>query len=72
MGILKDQLPQSNLGLKGTTPSQRPGANKASTLHFESSINDNPDIPQQPSSLDLDGKTPTIPGKLPYLNNLPG
>ena len=72
MGILKDQLTGSNLGLKGTTPEQRPGANKASTLHYESSINDNPDITQIPSDLDLNGKLPSVPGKVPYMDNLPG
>lgn len=71
MGILKDQLPQSKLGLKGNTPATRAGAQKTSTMHYQSSINNNPAIPQQPSSLDFDGAQPNIPGKVPYMNNLP-
>ena len=66
MGILKDQLPESELGLKGITPAQRPGANQASTLHYESSINDRPDITQRPSDLDLDGTRPAA-----YMDNPP-
>lgn len=66
MGILKDQLPESNLGLKGRTPAQRPGANQASTLHYESSINNRPAINQKPSDLDLDGTRPTA-----YMDNPP-
>lgn len=66
MGIIDTQLAGSKLGLQGKTPSTRPGAKNDSTLHFQSSINDKPDIEQSPSSLDLDGKTP---GK--YLDNPP-
>jgi len=66
MGILKDQLPESNLGLKGVKPPQRPGANQDSTLHYESSINDRPNITQRPSDLDLNGSKPAA-----YLDNLP-
>jgi hypothetical protein len=57
MGLL-DSLPKSNLGLKGGTPAKIAGANPASTLHFQSSINDKPDIKQSPSKLDLNGVTP--------------
>lgn len=65
-GILNNQLPSSILGLQGQTPSQRAGAKKTSTLHNQSSINNNPNIEQSPSGLDLDGATP---GK--YLDNPP-
>ena len=57
MGILKNQI-GSRHGLKGETPDVRGGALKTSTLHFQSSINDSPDIEQKPSNLDLDGKKP--------------
>jgi hypothetical protein len=65
-GILNNQLPNSVLGLKGQTPPQRPGANRDSTLHNQSSINNQPAIEQSPSSLDLDGTTPDK-----YLDNPP-
>ena len=74
MGLL-DLLPSSNLGLDGITPATIPSANPASTLHFQSSINDQPNITQNPSTLDLNGAKPTISPTgqlLPYLNNLPG
>ena len=73
MGLL-DLLPTSNLGLDGATPTRIPSANPASTLHFQSSINDKPDITQSPSNLDLDGAKPGVSPtgqKLPYLDNLP-
>ena len=79
MGLL-DMLPTSKFGLKGATPPQMPGANKTSTLHYQSSITGNPELAADkpaPSILDLDGKVPTIttaPGstqKLPYINNAP-
>jgi hypothetical protein len=73
MGLL-DLLPTSNLGLDGITPAKIPSANPASTLHFQSSINDKPDIAQSPSNLDLDGGKPAVSPtgqKLPYLDNLP-
>ena len=69
MGLL-DLLPTSNLGLDGTTPGQIPSANPNSTLHYQSSINDNPLLPNgypAPSVLDLDGVTPAR-----YLDNPPG
>jgi len=74
MGLL-DLLPTSNLGLDGITPAQIPSANPASTLHFQSSINDQPNIDQSPSALDLNGVPPTVSPtgqQLPYMSNLPG
>lgn len=74
MGLL-DLLPTSNLGLDGVTPSVIPSANPASTLHFQSSITDVPNIEQSPSALDLNGIKPTISPsgqQLPYLDHLPG
>jgi len=65
MGLL-DSLPKSNLGLKGGTPAKIPSSKKTSTLHFQSSINDQPNIKQNPSILDLDGITPNK-----YLDNPP-
>jgi len=58
MGLL-DLLPDSDLGLRGRTPSRIPSSRSTSTLHFQSSINDEPDIDQSPSELDLDGQTPS-------------
>ena len=58
MGLL-DSLPKSELGLKGSTPNNIPSSKNTSTLHFQSSINDKPDIEQSPSKLDLDGATPS-------------
>lgn len=66
MSILKT-LKDSTLGLKGSTPSKRDGAQKTSTLHFQSSITDNPDILAGQSELSLKGKIPTDN----YLDNLP-
>ena len=74
MGLL-DLLPTSNLGLDGVTPAQIPSANPTSTLHYQSSINDQPNIVQNPSVLDLNGIKPTISPtgqQLPYLDHLPG
>jgi len=65
MGLL-DSLPKSDLGLKGSTPNNIPSSKNTSTLHFQSSLNDSPDIEQSPSKLDLDGATPTK-----YLSNPP-
>lgn len=58
MSDLLNSLGNSPLGLKGNTPATRAGAKKDSTLHFESSINDTPDIKRAPSVLDLNGGTP--------------
>lgn len=74
MGLL-DLLPTSNFGLAGATPAQIPSANPASTLHYQSSINDQPNIDQSPSNLDLNGAPPSVSPTgqgLPYMNNLPG
>ena len=57
MGLL-ESLTKSTLGLQGATPAKIASADPASTLHFQSSINDKPDIEQSPSNLDLDGATP--------------
>jgi hypothetical protein len=69
---LKDQLTNNGSNLTqwdGTTPSQMPGANKQSRLHYEYSINGNPNMSQKPSpsQLDLNGLTPSK-----YTDNLPG
>ena len=53
--------------MKGVTPSQRAGAKPTSTLHFNSSITDEPDILAQQSKLSLKGKKP----ENNYLDNLP-
>ena len=69
MGLL-DLLPSSNLGLQGSTPGQIPSANPNSTLHYQSSINNNPNLAAgfpAPSELDLNGTTPSK-----YLDNPPG
>lgn len=69
MGLL-DLLPSSNLGLDGLTPAQIASANPNSTMHYQSSINNNPNLPAgypSPSNLDLDGVTPPK-----YLDNPPG
>lgn len=52
----------------GTTPSYTPGSNPQSRLHYQYSINGNPAVfsSPQPSTLDLDGKTPPK-----YTDNLP-
>ena len=65
-GILDNQLPNSTLGLQGQTPNVNPGALKSSTLHNQSSLNNEPAIEQSPSGLDLDGLTPDK-----YLDNRP-
>lgn len=72
---LIDLLPNSNLGLQGSTPQRIPSANPASTLHNQSSITDIPNITQNPSELDLGGTPPTTSPtgqQLPYIANLPG
>ena len=61
------KLKDSVLGLKGQTPSIRDGAKNTSTLHYRSSITDNPDILARESQLSLKGETP----KDNYLDNLP-
>lgn len=55
-GILNDQLPASNLGLKGATPGKRAGALETSQLHAQEI---NPTIMKAEHSVhDLDGKVP--------------
>ncbi len=66
-GILNNQLVNSNLGLKGIAPGMNPGADPESTLHRESSLNNNPAIDRPASELDLNGVTPPK-----YSDNLPG
>jgi len=61
------KIKDSVLGLKGSTPDKRDGAQKTSTLHFQSSITDNPDILAGQSELSLKGKKPSDN----YLDNLP-
>lgn len=65
MGLL-NLLPTSNLGYQGQTPQTLPGASNQSTLHYQSSINGNPNISRPPSDLDLNGETPEK-----YTDNLP-
>lgn len=65
MGILKsfkdgDQRATQH-SLKGKDLQPKPGALATSTLHYQSSINNNPAMKikgHSPSSLDLDGKDP--------------
>lgn len=64
---LLTKVKESVLGLKGQTPSVRDGAKKTSTLHFNSSITDSPDILAGESKLSLKGKKPSTN----YLDNLP-
>lgn len=68
---LKDQLSNNGSNLSkhdGATPSTMAGVDPQSALHYEYSINGNPNFPKkpQPSTLDLNGLTPPQ-----YLNNLP-
>jgi hypothetical protein len=77
MGLL-DLLPTSDLGLQGITPGLIPSANPNSTLHYQSSINNDPTLQggyPAPSELDLNGGIPSVSPTgqgLPYLDNLPG
>jgi hypothetical protein len=71
MSIL-GQEKNSILGNQGiTTPTST--EQQISKLHNQYSINGNPNLKDKPSPsrLDLGGVAPEIPGKLPYLNNLP-
>jgi len=68
---LKDKLNNDGSNLtpyNGITPSNMPGVNPQSRLHYEYSINGNPNMAMKPSpsQLDLDGITPPK-----YTNNLP-
>lgn len=63
-GILRNQLPGSNLGLRGNTPAQRAGASPNSQLHAQGQA---PTTVQAGHSVhDLDGSTPEK-----YLDNPP-
>lgn len=64
---LLSKVKESALSLKGQTPTQRAGALKTSSLHYNSSITDNPDILAQQSRLSLKGKKPANN----YIDNLP-
>ena len=69
---LKDKLAVDGSNLtqfNGSTPGIMGGANPQSRLHYEYSINGNPNMAQKPnpSQLDLDGLTPPK-----YTDNLPG
>tara|TARA_R100001509_G_scaffold164207_2_gene140982 strand:- start:439 stop:678 length:240 start_codon:yes stop_codon:yes gene_type:complete len=64
---LLSKVKESVLGLKGVTPTKRDGAKGTSTLHFKSSITDNPDILAQQSNLSLKGLKPDSN----YMDNLP-
>jgi len=57
----------------GNTPPTMPGSLSNSKLHDTYSVNGVPTYNNKPkpSTLDWDGKTPTITGKFPYLDNLP-
>ena len=54
------------LGFGGATPSKLPGADKASTLHNTTSINNTPEGEYPASNLDLNGK---VGAK--YTDNIP-
>tara|TARA_R100000479_G_C6273914_1_gene160495 strand:- start:278 stop:550 length:273 start_codon:yes stop_codon:yes gene_type:complete len=64
---LKAKLKDSVYGLKGLTPETRDGAKNTSTLHYNSSITDNPDILAGQSELSLKGEKPSYN----YMDNLP-
>ena len=55
---------QASYSLNGTNA---PAVNKAYVEYNDGYNNALP----QPSQLDLNGQKPTVPGKLPYLDNLP-
>jgi len=63
MGILKNQLEQSSLGLKGSTPVKRKGALPTSQAHVRTKLKSQT---AEHSTLDLDGQTPEK-----YTDNLP-
>lgn len=65
---LKDSLNLTNLGLGGATPPKFGDTAALSKLHYNYSINGNPNVPNKPSpsNLDLDGATPEK-----YLDNPP-
>jgi len=59
--------------LDGKTPAGFAPTAGTSKLHYEYSVNGTPIFADKPapSTLDWDGKTPTVIGKFPYLDNLP-
>ena len=63
MSILKNQLPNSTLGLKGATPNKRVGAVAPTGLHVD--LKTKAQLAGH-SNLDLDGQTPDK-----YLDNAP-
>jgi len=65
MSILNNQLFNSELGLKGSTPETREHARTDSQLHVKGTAEKR--VEPLSSNLDLDGLTPTDQ----YLNNLP-
>jgi hypothetical protein len=75
MGLLDKLQGQGSVltDLDGKTPAGFAPTAGQSKLHDEYSINGNPRVRTTPvpSTLDWDGKTPTIIGKFPYLDNLP-
>ena len=68
-------LGQENTSILGNGGKTKPSSNEqqVSQLHNQYSINGNPNLKNKPapSRLDLGGVSPKVPGKLPYLNNLP-
>jgi len=86
MGLLVkllDPAQTSIHGLAGSQPTKMRSAEPSSLLHYQASINNSPlltslinnTLPasaQIPSNLDWDGAEPVVPGKFPYLLNLPG
>lgn len=75
MGLLDKLRSKGSVysGTDGQTPQVMQGSLKTSKLHYEYSINRQPNIlgKPEPSQLDWDGVTPTIIGKYPYVDNLP-
>jgi hypothetical protein len=75
MGLLDKLQKQGSTLTKydGADPPKAEADLRTSTLHNEYSINGTPIFLGKPASsiLDWDGKTPTIIGKYPYLDNLP-
>lgn len=75
MGLLDKLKSQGSVltDLDGKTPTGFAGTAAQSKLHDEYSINGTPRVRStpKPSTLDWDGKTPTIIGKYPYTDNLP-
>lgn len=66
-GILANQLPNSTLGNRGEALPTHPSSDANSRLHYQSSINNEPEILLPNSAISLGGATPTDV----YLSNLP-